>query len=736
MPHRLVLRLAPLAVLLLAALPGTAPAAAQGPDPEVPPPDENRTVLEFDVLFGDDPGGARPDDRRWSPDGTRLAYLWDDGDGPGESLWVMDVASEKATRWLAVDDLDLDSYAWMPGGDGFLLLAGGDLHHLGSASQEPRRLTRTEAEEEDPKVSPDGRSVAFVRDADLHLLDLETGTERALTTDGEPGEILNGVTDWVYWEEIWGRDSTGFWWSPGGDRIAYYRFDESPQGIYTLLDYLPLYPEVERQRHPKAGTANPKVTVGVLDLGTGRTTWLDTGDDEYVARVDWLPSGEQETDRVAVQTLNRDQTQLVLWSCDPASGDCSSLHTERKPTWVNLGDDYAFLPGGGFVWGSEQTGWRHLYLYDARGHLERQLTTGAWAVTSLDAVDPVSGWVTYTRHGNGPLGAARRVVERVKLDGSGRETVVDKPGWNAVEVAPVTGHWVHVFSTADRPETVGLHRRDGHHVHLPGRPAVYDPTVLPSWELFQLDGPDGQKVPARMLKPPGFEPRKPYPVVMYHYGCPASQTVVDRWDGRGRDLWHKMMAERGYVVLTVDNGTSVFFGKDGEDRAHRHMGAINLATQKAAAEWLKTQEWVDGDRIGIWGWSGGGSNTLGALLGSPGTWRAGVSGAPVTDWRLYDTIWTERYLDTPQDNPEGYRLSSPLFMADRLQDSLLIVHGTSDDNVHPQNTFVMAHALVEAGKPFEMAIYPGQDHSIGDAAERHFYEKMTAFFDRELRTER
>lgn len=692
--------------------------------------DEPTKSLTFDVLFGDAPGGEQPSKRSWSPDGTRLGYQWDDGSG--DALWLLDVAAGETRKVFELGEMNLFGYQWSPDGKAWLLSGNGDLHLVTLADGEVRRLTETEDSEMDPKFSPDGSRLAYVRDYDLHLMELETGDERPLTTDGERNVTRNGITDWVYWEELWGRDSTGYWWSPDGTRIAYYRFDLTPEGIYPLVNFLPKYPEVEEQRHPKAGTDNPKVRVGVMDLSGGETTWLDTGPDptEYLARVHWRPTDS----RVAIHRINRDQTRLDLLLCDPGSGDCSTLLTETHPTWINLGDEFTFLPDGRFLWGSERSGWRHVYLYAADGSLIRRLTSGERSVSSLH-VDADAGHVVYAIHDTGKLGAARRQIQRVSLEGGEPEALTSEPGWHSAEVAPKTGHWIHGFSTADRPRTLTLHRADGSTVDLPSKPPAYDPAELPSWELFEIEGPGGVKLPARRLLPAGLDPddaTKKYPVLMYHYGCPGFQVVVDRWDGRGRDLWHKMMAQRGYVVLAVDNETSTFFGKAGEDKAHRRFGPLNLKAQKAGVEYLKSLPWVDPERIGLWGWSGGGSNTLYALLNAPNTWKAGVSGAPVTDWLLYDTIWTERYLDHPDDNPEGYEKSSPVTYAENLDDALLIVHGTADDNVHPQNTIVMSNALIEAGKPFEQAIYPRQKHGFGDPAQRHFYEKMTAFFDREL----
>lgn len=792
--------------------------------------------LTFDDLFEEDHTGRRPTQTAWNPDGDALTYVWDDGDG--EALWRMDAATGQATRLLDVAELapaatdtqkgnrdeqqedrageadkdpegeearageaegaeaaSLDAYHWSPAGDALLLESGGDLWLLRPGAGEEERLTRltaTEAAEEDPAFSPDGTKLAYVREADLYLLEVPaaagsdgssagepersrngapgsdpepagTPGERALTTDGEPGTTLNGTTSWVYWEEIWGRDATGFWWSPDSTRIAYYRFDETPVGEYTLLpDYRPEYPEPEVQSYPKAGTTNPEVRLGILELATGETTWLeaDTPEEEsYQARLHWTPDGT----RVAVERLTREQDRLDLLLCAPASGACETALTDGHPTWVNLGKETTFLPDGRLLWASERTGRRHLYLYSSPEdglRLLGALTSGPWGVTSVDLVE--DGEVFATAHGTGTMGAARRRLLRIRFgDGASLAPEIQElagdglgaRGWHGARVAPGGRFLLHRWSHADDPgwERIEALDRNGDAgdraagpvtAELPSRPPAYDPAALPSWRFLEVPGPDGTALPAALLEPAGAgggtdgegaEPPRTRPVIMYHYGGPGSQVVVDRWSTRGRALWHKMMAQRGFGVLMVDNPASAFFGKAGEDLQHRRFGEVNLAAQRAGTAYLEGVPWADPDRVGLWGWSGGGTNTLYSLLRSPGTWRAGVAGAPVTDWRYYDTIWTERYLDHPEDNPEGYRASSPRTHAAELRDRLLIVHGTADDNVHPQHTMALIHDWTEAGIPFEVAIYPGEKHGFGDAASRHFYERMTAFFERTLR---
>ncbi len=696
-----------------------------------------------------------PSELAWSRDGSRLGYLWDDGQG--QALWLLEPAAgapellvrvaDVRTRWHEASSAgesatgpgaeggELEAFHWSPRGDGLLLELDGDLCWLSLPSRELKRLTSTLAEESDAKFSPDGGSVAFVRDHDLHLLDLATGSERPLTSGGEENVALNGETDWVYWEEIWNRSSTGYWWSPRGTHIAYYHFDESPVRSHSLVDFTPQYPEVEWQKYPAAGEANPVVKVGVRAVAGGETVWMDTGgEDAYLARVRWTPRG----DGLAIQRLNRDQNRLDLLLCRPEDGRCHTLLTEEWPTWVNLGDELRFLKDGRFVWGSDRSGWRRLYLHAADGRLVRQLSPDGWAVASLNRVDEKRDELVFTGFETAGLGAARRQVLSVGLGAvagaSGVEMLAPGDGWSSALVAPRTGYWVHTWSDANTPPTREVRGgRLATPLELPSPPApAYDAAALPRWELLTIEGPGGVKLPARLLRPQPFDPKLRYPVIMYHYGGPGSQVVVDRWGSRGRGLWHKLMAQRGYLVLCVDNEASLFFGKRGEDRVHRRFGEVNLSAQRAAVAYLASLPYVDATRIGLWGWSGGGTNTLYCLLNAPGTWRAGVAGAPVTDWHLYDSIWTERYLDHPKENPEGYASSSPVTHAAKLRDRLLIVHGMADDNVHPQNTLVMIRALVEAELPFENAIYPRQKHGFKGRSSRHFYRRLTEFLERQL----
>lgn len=718
------MRPAPALALVLLAVPGAQPA-------------RGTERVPFDALFGPRTEW-RATELAFRPDGEVLAFFWEEG-GAG-SLRGLDSASGSTVfdfpfARLAPEGSDVaiepERLIWSPRGDLLLLVADGDLFRLEPATGSLRRLTRTESEEENPTFSPDGARVAFVRDADLYLLELDTLREVRITRDGREGAILNGKTDWVYWEEIWNRRERGIWWSPQGDAIAFYRFDLGEVGGYPLLDERSPYPRVRWQSYPKAGTANPRVRVVVADAATQTLRTLATGDEaeHYLARVHWSLDGRQ----VAVERLDREQTQLDLLACDPLRGDCVVWASQSAATWVNLNDDFRYLPQGGFLWSAEDEGWRRLYRHDGLGRRRGAVTPEGWALAELEGVYDLARFVVVTAFRTDGAGPAERQVLRVDLDTLEVRWIGDGDGWHGAEVDPTGRFWLHEWSDRDQPVRKTVETTAGRVAfELPGAPDyAFDPAALPRARLQRIPGPGGSQLPALLLLPTGFDPARRYPVLMYHYGGPGSQVVVDGWTRR--TLWHKWMADRGYVVLMVDNEASLFFGKRGEDRVHRAFGPLELAAQLAAVDFLRTQAYADGSRLGLWGWSGGGTNTLYALFHAPGTWRAAVAGAPVTDWSYYDSIWTERYLDHPASNAEGYRHSSPLTAAESLADALLLVHGTGDDNVHPQSSIALSERLVAAGRPFEQFFYPREKHALEPGAMRDFYRRMTEFFDRHLR---
>ena len=706
------------------------------------------TRLAVNDLFGTDPHGRSPDDLMWRPGTSELLYTWNDGSG--EAIWLHPAEGGEARRVGSVDAMSqraggrIEILGFDPTGRQLLLIARGDLFAYTLGDGDLVRLTESPGKEEGAAFSSSGHLLAFSRDSELHVLDVESREERQLSHDGEPDVVFNGITDWVYWEEIWGRESTGFWWSDDACKIAYYHIDDREVSIYPLVDTNPVHPVIDHQRYPKSGDALPKVEIRVVDLTSGETLRLDThptDEETYLARVHWHPDNQ----RLAVERLNREQTVLDVLLCDVADGACTPIHTEEHTTWVNLGNEFTWLSNGGFLWSTERDGWKSLEHRAEDGSLVRRLTPEGWAMTSLDTVieatedDP--GRFVVTAHSTEVLGAAERHVFEGTLDGSEFRRLTETPGWHTAVASP-SGYWVETWSDADTPPRKQIRSLASEEpTPLPYVAPPYDPESLPRWRLFTIPGPDGSRLPAQLLEPAGFHPAdadtgRRYPVIMYHYGGPGSQVVADRWPGgRLRALWHKVLASQGYAVFSVDNQASTFFGKAGEDLLHRRFGEVELAGQLAGVDYLESQGWVDPDRIGLWGWSGGGSHTLYSLFRSPGTWAAGISGAPVTDWRYYDAIWMERYLDHPADNIDGYQQSAPIVHAGGLEDPLLLIHGSADNNVHPQNSINLVRRLIDHGKQIDFQLYPGQRHSLQTfdrASQRHLFDRMTQFFDRWL----
>jgi dipeptidyl-peptidase-4 len=736
------------ALLTCLTLAGALPAAHATPATPATPANTLPRELTLDRIFAVDNSGRRPSLLTWSPDGRRLAWLWGGGESAelraldpetGQEEVLMRPAQVGASGGGGRKGIAIGSLAWTPSRDALLLTADGDLQLWSLQSHSLRRLTSSPEEEEDGvQLAPDGRRAAFNRGSDLYVVDLATGRERALTHDGRDNEILNGVDDWLYEEEIWDRYPVGFWWSPDSRHIAFLHFEEDGVPVHPLLERTARPPQVHWQRYPTPGDPNPKVKVGVVDVESGAVSWLDTGkEDVYLVRVAWTP----KSDAVAVQRLTRDQKRLDLLRCETTGGSCRTISTDAWPTWVNVASDFRYLEDGRFVQGSEKSGWRRLYLHGAGGEEIRAVTPAGWAVTGLDGIvrdGEGRSWAIVTAFSIQGLGPIERQVFRAGLDREAWEPLTSTPGTHDAIVAPGTGFWIHTWSDAETPQRAEVRTADRTFPLPYEPPSGYDPAGLPKWKFLTIPGPDGTRLPARMLEPTGFDAAdsaRKYPAIVYHYGGPGSQVVTNRWDLRWRDLWHKRMAQRGFVVLSVDSLSSTFFGKQGEDRDHLHLGPTDLAAQLAAVDYLKSLGWVDTGRIGLWGWSGGGSATLYCLLHRPGVWKAGVAGAPVTDWRLYDTSWAERYMGLPGDNPDGYRESSALAHAADLRDKLLIVHGLADDNVHPENTIEMIGRLVAAQRPFEDALYPGQRHSYRPDAMRHFFARMEEFFERELRAD-
>jgi dipeptidyl-peptidase 4 len=617
----------------------------------------------------------------------------------------------------------------------------GDVFVLDFASSAYRRLTTSETKEKSARVSPDGRSVAFVRENDLYVVDLESGAEKRLTRDGSE-TTLNGTLSWVYWEELFGRSDRGYSFSPDSKRIAYFQFDESPVDVMTYVDPRPDATKVVRQRYPKAGTTNPRVRAGIVDLEGAATTWIDLGafPYEYLARIDWMP----DSSGLVVQTLDRAQQNLDVFMADAANGDVRHLFRETDDGWVDVRDDLVFLDGGKrFLWVSSRKGHDHVFLYELTTggvRLVRQVTSGDWSVfkgakradgvdVAIAAVDEAKQTVFFM---SGMKSHLETHLHAVGLDGKGLRQLTRDDGVHAT-VWSADGRWlVDTHSSVTRPPGADLRSADGAVVkrlfEQPTRVADHFGFTQP--ELMTVKAPDGFELPALMQRPKSFDPEKRYPAIVNVYGGPAAPRVRNRWTGGLLD--HLLNAE-GYVVFTIDPRTSTAMGKPTTKLLLRDFyGEREAADIVAGVRWLKAQPWVDPERVGVTGWSGGGSTTLSVMTRSK-EFRAGIAGAGVYDYRLYDTIYTERYMKHPEENPKGYEQTALASRAADLHGRLLLIHGSYDDNVHPQNTWRLVDELVKAGIVFDLAIYPMQKHGFtSEKAKLHLSKTRLDFWKREL----
>ncbi|HVE79707.1 MAG TPA: S9 family peptidase [Gemmatimonadaceae bacterium] len=609
----------------------------------------------------------------------------------------------------------------------------GVYHVLDLATRRVTPVSRTPGLQMFAKFSPDGRRVAFVRANDLWVADWAAGTERRLTTDGS-ADIINGTTDWVYEEELGLRDA--YRWSPDGRRIAYWRFDQSQVPAFPMVNELALYPDVATLRYPKAGEPNAAVRVGVMDLADGRTRWIDVGGDTglYIPRMEWLGS-----DSLVIQRMPRRQNRVDVLVAAAATGAVArTLLADRDSAYVDVEDHPWWVRGGRqFLWSSDRSGWRQIYLYDRSGRVLRQVTADGADVLGVAGVDERRGHVYVTVAAPDPT---QRQVWRYPLDGKTNasprdgERVTRDPGTHQLDVGPNARFAIGVYSTAATPPVARAYSLPGMRVE---RTLGADTAVAARVralaarppQFFKVPMPDGTVLDAYRIVPAGFDSTRRYPVLMYVYGGPASPTVNDAWGGN-RYLWHQMLAQNGYVVVSVDNRGAAWRGRAFRKVTQLDLGASESRDQIDAARWLAERAWVDPQRIGLWGWSYGGymSSLTAARAGD--LFRAAIAVAPVTDWRLYDSIYTERYMWTPQENAGGYERSAPLSYAGGLTARFLLVHGTGDDNVHPQNSTQLAERLIEAGKPFYQLLYPNRTHSItGGNAQAHLYASLTSFLD-------
>ena len=711
------------------------------------------------IFSGGGLDGPVPRDLKISPDGRRVTFLRARADDQNRlDLWEYHIEDKQTRRLVDADSLDsggelsdvekarrerariagisgIVSYQWSPDGQSLLFPLGGRLY-LYSLSQPAARAVRELPVGEgfiDAQISPKGGFVSFVRDQNLMVIELASQEVRALTTDGG-GTIHNGEAEFVAQEEM--DRSKGYWWAADDSAIAFERYDEARVEVVRRMEVHADRTEVIEQRYPAAGTTNVSVKLGLVSPKGGEPRWIDLGEDTdiYLVRVDWLPDGKQ----ISYQVTPRNQQSLELRLVDASTLESRVLLKESSTTWINLNSDLRFLQDGqSFLWASERSGFKHLYLYGINGKLLHPLTSGDWNIDKLLGVDEKAGRV-YVQSNREFVPDTQ--IYSLNLDGS----EIDKPqrvskrdGSHQSTFAEDATFYIDTFSDPATPPQVSVRKVDGSliawieenplddkHAYTAYREARIEP------EFGTLEAEDGQPLHYRLYKPAGFDAEKRYPVFNFYYGGPHVQKVVRAWG----EHFLQYMAQRGYVVFTLDNRGMDRRGRKFSDVIHRQLGHAEVLDQLVGIHWLKSRPWVDGERIGVFGWSYGGYLTTMLLAKASDQIAAGVAVAPVTDWKLYDTFYTERYLSTPQDNAAGYIRSAPFAWLDGLTSPLLLIHGMADDNVLFSNSTMLMSELQSRGIQFDLMTYPGGKHGLSTTTMKlHAHHAIVNWMDRHLK---
>lgn len=658
------------------------------------------------------------------------------------------VSSSMLTPADAEKPLSLDSYQWSSDKTKLLIFTNtervwryntrGDYWVLDMAS---KSLTRVGGDASASslmfaKFSPDAKQVAYVYKNDLYIQNMGDGSITRLTDTATAAKI-NGTFDWVYEEEFAARD--GFRFSPDGKRLAFWEVDATGIESFPLVNNTDtLYPKITYIPYPKVGTINPAARIGVIDLSTRKTTWMPIPGDErdnYLPRMEWV----DET-RLVIQQINRLQNHLVVYVADVTNSQLDVMLTEKDDAWIDVQETLHWLADRSrFAWLSERNGWQHIYLASVDCKSIKPVTSGDFDVMEILGIDDDAQWVYFYAS---PSNATQVYLYRVHFDGTDfqRVTPETKTGTHRYVLSPDRKMALVTSSQVASPPRTEVVRLSDHATQFVAEENSrlrdqLKAARLPTSEFFRVDIGEGVELDAWCILPPDLNPSKKYPLIVYVYGEPAGQTVVDKWGG-DRMLWHQMLAQQGYVVMSFDNrGTPAPRGRQWRKSVHRQIGILASADQAAAVKSVLTERpYLDADRVGVWGWSGGGSMTLNALFRYPEIYQAGVSIAPVPNQLYYDTIYQERYMGLPGDNEEGYRLGSPITFANKLEGELLLIHGTGDDNCHYQTTELLINELIKHNKPFSMFAYPNRTHAIreGENTTRHLYQMITDHFLRTL----
>lgn len=607
----------------------------------------------------------------------------------------------------------------------FIFDSKNDLYFFSTRTGEFKRLTANPASENNPTLSPNGKWIAFTRDHNLFALDLETGLEHQLTTDGSD-VVYNGWASWVYYEEILGRGSryAAFWWSPKSDKIAFLRFDDSSVPKFPLYRADDVHGELEFAHYPKAGDPNPDVKLGIIQLTDDRTVWVEAEGDskQYIAWPFWSPDGKY----LFFQWLDRGQDDLIIYSANPENGKITKIYQEKQDTWVDWFDYMYFMKdNSGFIFRSDRDGWPHFYYYDLTGHQKAQLTKGNWRARDIAMVDENNKKIYFRRS----LGNALEThLYCVDLTGKNMKRLTTVQGNHRINMSPGGSYFIDSYSNIYAPSKMDICSANGKTLRNLGdqKLPIMDEYERGKVELFTIPTGDGYDLPAIWVLPPDFDASKKYPVLFNIYGGPASGSVSNSYL---YPSWY-YLAQNGIIVMSVDHRGSGHFGKKGEAQMFRNLGKWEMEDYISAVKWLREKPFIDANRVGITGGSYGGYATCMALTYASDYFTHGVAHFSVTDWKLYDSIYTERYMDTPDENPEGYKFGSVLTHADKYKGNLLITHGTMDDNVHLQNTIQFIEKLEDLDKDFELMLYPNSRHGVGGSKRAHFSREDVQFWFR------
>ncbi len=632
--------------------------------------------------------------------------------------------------------ITIKNYQWSPDNKYILftgifparkLKTGGNFYVYDISKEKIIYSVLSDEKQENIHFSPDSKKVGFVRDNNLFVFDLNSGKEKQLTNDGND-EILNGVFDWVYEEEF--RIINGWTWSPDSKSIAFWRLDQSLVPVYQIPIYDSLYLHLRKTRYPTAGMPNSLVKIGAVNIVTGKIKWMDIGEDTdiYIPRIKFTRNPQI----LSIERLNRLQNKLELLFSNINTGQSKIILTETDSAWIDVFDDLYYLKDEKrFIWSSERDGYKHFYLYNNSGNLINQITSGNWEDGNLLSVDEKNSKLFYSSNERTPISLDFCSIE---LDGKNRKYILDNDGNHQINISPDNNFFTDEYSTVNSLPATSLYKINGEKI---------DDLIIPDNSFFKnynfsplhflkFTTSDGTLLNAYIIKPGNFDSTKKYPVLIFNYSGPGSQSVVDKWLGTDF-VWHELLVQKGYIIFCLDNRGTGGRGKSFKDIVYKNLGKWEVNDQIEGAKYLASLPYVDKSRIGIWGWSYGGYISALTILKGADYFKAAIAVAPVIHWKFYDTIYTERYMQTPKFNPDGYKESSPLNFVDNLKGKLLLIHGTADDNVHFQNTVSMVSKMEELNKPFNVMFYPGKLHGIsGNNIRVHLFNLMTDFILKNL----